>query len=84
MAEAFKVGDVVQWTSLGGNGRKLSMRRRDGKIVEINTTDQTAVVQPRRAKRVTVHLTKLRRQDEKPVISEFMEIMRESIGKKPA
>lgn len=73
--QEFKVGDAVSWTQISQRGRVVSMRLRNGTILEIGRT-QAAVQPSGKGKPVVVTLARLRRPNEPSRIDEVIEAMR--------
>jgi len=72
-----KVGDHVHWTHIGGSRNTISMARRWGTIIEIKGS--LAKVEKASGKTEIVRTASLRAMDEVSQITEFVEIMRETI-----
>jgi hypothetical protein len=76
-----KAGDKVHWTRASQGKRSLSMRRRDGVIVEVDNDREVALVQCGK-KQEWVDIVRLRTVSQPSQVTEFVEAMVES-AKKP-
>jgi hypothetical protein len=75
MSNQLKPGDKVHWTHVNQGKRVLSMRRREGVIVEVD--DKGAFVRYSQ-RTVWIELERLRTEGQPSQVSEFVEAMVES------
>ena len=72
-----KVGDRVHWTYISSSSHTISMSRREGIIIEIKGS--IAKVERASGKTEIVRTARLREMDKPSQITEFVEIMRETV-----
>lgn len=72
MTNQIKIGDKVHWTHVSQGKRTLSMRRREGAVVEID--DKGAFVRVGQ-KTTWIELDRLRTVSQKSQVTEFVETM---------
>lgn len=75
-----KPGDKVHWTHVGGGKRILSMRRREGVVLEVDTNRGVAKVR-RGKKEEWIDLKRLRTEGQKSQVTELVEGMVEAVKK---
>ena len=75
MSNQIKVGDKVHWTHVNQGKRTLSMRRREGVVVEID--DKGAFVRYGQ-RTVWIELERLRTESQPSQVTEFVQAMVES------
>jgi hypothetical protein len=79
--QQIKVGDRVQWTHVSQRGRSVSMRLRQGEVVQINLGGYAEVLVSG-GRRVQVLARRLRLMDMPTQIGEFVEGLREEYRRK--